>query len=356
MTGAEPSPINFHPRRTALRRPQCYRCAFTLIELLVVIAIIAILIGLLLPAVQRVREAAARTQCQNHLKQIGLAFQNYHDTQTKLPTGGRDGRPAGQPNQSCCNWTDNDWSTKNAAGIIDDREGFSWAYQVLPYIEQENLYKTVSRSQLYATPVKIYYCPSRRVPTVYGSTVRSDYAANAGSSFDNGTPTNGSWGGINTMDGPVVRNNVAPVTLPTIKDGTSNTVLVAEKWLHPNRHNADGGDNEVVYNAGWDECVVRVGGGTFTYDYNPNNGPAAQGSSPRTIPRTPRPDAEAPFVVSSSGSSVTIWNQQFGSSHVGGMNAVLCDGSVRVVKFGVSPQSWTAACTRSGGEAITLED
>ncbi len=329
---------------------------FTLIELLVVIAIIAVLIGLLLPAVQKVREAAARMQCANHLKQIGLAFHSYHDAKGTLPHGGRDGRPAGQTNIDCCNWEDQQTATKNAAGQMDDRAGFNWRYHILPYIEQDPLYQTVSRATVYATPVKIYYCPSRRAPTVYGSTVRSDYCGNAGTQFSNGTPTNNSAdAGSGTVDGVVVRANVPQISLPMITDGTSNTLMVAEKWLHPKRHNADGGDNESTYNAGWDECVVRIGGGTYTYSYDPSGVPAVDGTMQRTIPRTPRPDIEAPYVVNSSGGTVTIWNQQFGGPHSSGLNAVFADGSVRNVRFSVDAAAWAAACSRNGGETINLD-
>jgi prepilin-type N-terminal cleavage/methylation domain-containing protein len=319
------------------------RNAFTLIELLVVIAIIAVLIGLLLPAVQKVRESAARAQCQNNMKQIGLAFHSYHDVNHFLPNGGRDGRPTGQTNQSCCNWDDQNAAAENAAGTMDDRTGFNWRYQILPFVEQDNVFKTVSRSSVYASPVKVLYCPTRRAPALYGSSAKSDYNGNAGTQFANGTPTSGAPdSGSGAVDGVVVRGNVPQISLVGITDGTSNTVLVCEKWLHPKQWGNDGGDNEAWVNAGWDEDVVRIGGGSFTYT-NPVSGASV------TIPRTPQPDSLAP-----NPSSGAVWNQQFGSSHPAGVNTLLCDGSIRVVNFSVDPAVWAAACSRNGGETLPL--
>jgi prepilin-type N-terminal cleavage/methylation domain-containing protein/prepilin-type processing-associated H-X9-DG protein len=325
--------------RPVVRGARQAAAAFTLIELLVVIAIIAVLIGLLLPAVQKVREAANRSQCSNNLKQLGIAFQSYHDTNKALPRGGIDGRPAGQTAQTCCNWDDSQTSTKNAAGQMDDRSGFNWRYQIMPYIEQDNLFQTISRSTLYATPVKIYYCPTRRSPAVYGGSAKSDYCGNAGTQY---TSTTAGTSGNGSFDGVVVRNDASLITFAQISDGTSNTLMISEKWLNPHQWGNDGGDNEAYVNAGWDEDVVRIGGGTFTYT-NPNTGTSV------TIPRTPQMDSDAP-----NPSSGAIWNQQFGSSHSSGVNALMCDGSVHMVPFSIDAATWAAVCSRNGGETLEL--
>jgi prepilin-type N-terminal cleavage/methylation domain-containing protein len=336
------------------------RLGFTLIELLVVIAIIAILIGLLLPAVQKVREAAARSTCQNNLKQIGLAFHNYESAYGNLVPGGRDGI-AGQANggQTCCNWNGTAGGpTGVGVTIMEDRSGYNWRYHILPYIEQDNLHRIPSRAELYATPVKTFYCPSRRGAIAVNGGTRCDYNGNAGITFANGTPLNN----VNTdqgFEGLVLRSTLKPPTMVSVTDGTSNTVMIAEKWVHPQRRfeaglgtGVDGGDNEQAVNAGWDECIVRIGGGTFTYNYTA--GGACGVGTPRTIPRTPQPDRDAPCVTNASGGITTIWNQQFGSSHSGGCLAVMGDGSVRSVAFSIDPVVWAAACTRAGGETATL--
>lgn len=269
-----------------LHRPQSGRQGFTLIELLVVIAIIAILIGLLLPAVQKVREAAARSQSQNNLKQIGLAFQTHSDTLNKLPYSGiNPNGPGSGVTPALLAATNNGWHHSNIGG------SGTWASQILPFLEQGPLYNAIQINTAAGTPaapndstaggyltgatiqplwiggVKTLLCPGRGRPAGKTSGNRvgavTDYAINCfinsppsgynttAGSADFGFATSG--GGFNESD------KKATIGGLTSQDGTANTILVAGKAMRPDQYsNNDAGD--------WDEGIWQGawGGGSRT--------------------------------------------------------------------------------------------
>jgi prepilin-type N-terminal cleavage/methylation domain-containing protein len=207
------------------------RRGFTLIELLVVIAIIAVLIGLLLPAVQKVREAAARMQCQNNLKQLGLSFHNHESGLGTFPSGSTQRSVAGPPARTVVSY---------------------WGVQILPYIEQDNVRKlynfdyhfnTPENAAAVIIPVKVMICPStpeaNRVSTL--GTYRgsaTDYTATAGVSgnlYSGGFITTPNPEGTGTPSGIISAGHNMPARITDITDGTSNTLLLAESAGRPTR-------------------------------------------------------------------------------------------------------------------------
>jgi hypothetical protein len=316
----------------------------------VVIAIIGILVALLLPAVQAAREAARRSECVNHLKQIGIGFLNHENSHRFLPTAGWSPWQVGDP----------------LLGAGRTQPG-GWMYQILPYIEEQSLYdlpddndkKTVTTRQreqalvLQETPVAVYNCPTRRPAKAYGyrlsngwnphnsgsitqqtgKVAKGDYAGNAGDGpgfdfwalpdpnatkkrfvtfaektgwfirpYDN--PNEGEWPPLDGQTG--VNFCGVNVKLSQIVDGMSKTYMVGEKYMNADAYddpdgNLDGGDNHSYYQ-GFDWDVNRW-----------------------AWPKWP-PEQDTPGLLGI---------QRFGSAHPGGWHALLCDGSVQIVAYDV---------------------
>jgi len=319
---------------------------FTLIELLVVIAIIAVLVALLLPAVQQAREAARRSQCANNLKQMGLAFHNFQEVQGFLPQGARDAAqatplipvpPAAAP---CCNST--------------EVRGWSWLYQILPYVEQSTVYNlgdqanhAASNTLVAQKLIPFYNCPTRRGPSRYGTGLiyRYDYAGNAGERYYIGanvrTAQNDGDGAVKKdiretessgeQTGVVIQTDrTTKLTIEKIKDGSSNTIMIGEKAMNSDALGANGGDNENWNNAGWDEDIIRHGAGR-----NENGVVFA-------VP--PVPDQLAP-----AGS---VWYSNFGSPHAAGANFCLADGSVRPIPYLIDLETFRRLSLRGDGLRI----
>ncbi len=293
------------------------RPAYTLIELLVVIAIIAVLIGLLLPAVQKVREAASRARCQNHLKQIGLAAHQHHDAHQVLPSnGGWDGKQTIKAVDGAVFTVSTKDFTAAAPylwGVGDPtlsprEQTGSWAYAILPYLEQGNAHA----GRAWQLPVAVYHCPTRRPPTatVPGSDQHAAY---------NG----GGWLWAKTdyaANQQVVPQRPVCRPFAAVTDGLSNTLLAGEKAMSPTYYAQAGWFWDEPYFTGGSDSTARKG--------------------VRVLRDSKGMDNDLTF------------RENWGSAHPGGTNFVFADGSVRGVVFATDQDHVRALMTPAGGEAV----
>jgi prepilin-type N-terminal cleavage/methylation domain-containing protein len=316
-----------------------WRYGFTLVELLVVIAIIGILIALLLPAVQAARESARRAQCINNLKQMGLAFHSHEDVHNHFPTGGWGWHWVGDPDRG-----------------YGRRQPGGWVYNILPFMEQTSIRergagaavaaKRAEGAVVNATPLAGFLCPTRRGGSIkafpyvhsYGfdnidrpvAAGRSDYAANAGSN----TPANDAGPGSESagdtsygfprqnMNGIVFQ--ISRVKTADVLDGLSNTYMVAERYIQFTKYESGGGsdDDQTMY-VGHDHDTIRWA----------------------EVNQIPKQDNKA---------DAATFN--FGSAHSAGFNAVLCDGSVRTIKYSIAMPIHERLGNRNDGFAVSASD
>ncbi len=321
---------------------------FTLVELLVVIAIIGILVALLLPAIQAAREAARRSQCQNNLKQISLAFLNHEAAQKFLPSNGWTWRWQGDPDR----------------GYGPDQPG-GWAYNVIGYMEESAIRaagqgitnaaaKEAAMKAAVGTPVPVFNCPSRRPAIAYpfwdgtlsinisscvaGKCVvaRGDYRVNCGNSnqfdtFPNSGPTSLTEGdttydwpfeppGVNVYPQSGISFCRSTIKIQQITDGASHTAMVGEKYVNPDHYldGLDSADDQNLY-TGHDRDMAG-----YTY-----------------FQRKPRKDIAFLDAAFSDANPLqdrpgVSYNFRFGSAHNSGLHMAFCDGSIRFIGYDVT--------------------
>jgi prepilin-type N-terminal cleavage/methylation domain-containing protein len=356
--------------RISERSDATLREGFTLVEILVVIAIIGILVALLLPAIQAAREAARRMQCQNNLRQMGVAIHNFASAKKVLPTGGTTFYPHLE-----------DYLSPGGQPYGPDRQGLGWAFQILPYLEEGNAYSIKSTADLMKLLIPAYCCPSRRQPTlakdsgdtslnnqpsllfdyvgatpamVVGATLPysdTDISATsqAATSFwqsagSSGTivPANKQWLGMivrtpmwwdSTAKVWVDSGSTHPITFEKVPDGVSNTLMLGEKLVNPMYYEGGSPSDDRGWSDGWDPDIMRC---TCV-------APKSDGS----VVGTKVGKGAYQF-----GEINDVYN--FGSAHPSAFNAVFGDGSVHTISYDIDAVLFDRLGNRRDGEAVDL--
>lgn len=317
------------------------RPAFTLVELLVVIAIIAMLVTLLLPAVQAAREAARRTQCINNLKQMGLGILNYESAQGEFPTGGTE-----------------PWHDQGDERSLYGK-GYGWMVQILPYVEDAAL-QEVSKGYgegnreldliVRKTPIPMYFCPSRRELTVriipasaencgQGCALNDYASATPDNDMDVSRPSHEPWFWQGVTHGTVVegkkylgvitRTIASPAcTVGKISDGTSKTIMVGEKRVFSNRYQIGDWHDDIGWTDGWDPDIIRYTG------YQPGRD----------------------VIQGGTGDPGSVIGYYFGSAHGNALHTVFADGHVAKIDYGIELPVFNSMGHRSDGLAVSFTD
>lgn len=327
-----------------------FRKGFTLIELLVVIAIIAILIGLLLPAIQKVREAAAKSSCQNNLKQLGLACHNFENQYQKLPEGAQ--------------------YPKNVVyDIADANQNFgpNWVVLILPYIEQTALYNSANIGDYRATNgtstawravrdklIKTMLCPTDTSPGACtrngGNWERGNYACNGGPVYWHTGHVGGNPGGSTSGDygvpgGSVMTANFGSKMTGDITDGTSTTIMLGEVRIGASVNDRRGSwamapGSTVLSGGAWGDCSGPNDGTSYKYQYCDDI----------------QDGVDEPKVGMGSWASCLNWQVQARSKHPMGVNVAFCDASVRFIRENVDRRVWWLMLARNDGQVYFYLD